>query len=51
MALGVPAGPRLGALLGAVRTWWAEEDFAPERVACLARLDALLAAGEGAREP
>ncbi len=31
MALGVPAGPRLGALLAEVERWWIENDFpAPE---------------------
>ncbi|MDW8370440.1 MAG: CCA tRNA nucleotidyltransferase, partial [Geminicoccaceae bacterium] len=35
---GVPQGPRLGRLLEAVRTWWEEEQFRPDRAACLARL-------------
>jgi len=37
-ALGVPAGPRVGALLAAVEAWWVAEDFAPDRAQCLARL-------------
>lgn len=44
LARGVPQGPRLGRLLEAVRAWWEEEQFRPDRAACLARLDALLAA-------
>ncbi|HEX8373820.1 MAG TPA: hypothetical protein VF606_01420, partial [Geminicoccaceae bacterium] len=39
---GVPPGPRLGTLLGSVRAWWAERDFAPDRADCLARLDDVL---------
>ena len=41
-ALGVPAGPRIGALLGQVEAWWQAEDFAPDREACLQRLEALV---------
>lgn len=48
LARGVPQGPRLGRLLEAVRSWWEEEGFRPDRAACLARLDALLAAEAGA---
>jgi len=44
LARGVPQGPRLGRLLEAVRAWWEAERFRPDRAACLARLDALLAA-------
>ena len=39
-ALGIPRGPRIGALLRAVECWWIEEDFRPGRDACLARLRA-----------
>ena len=44
LARGIAPGPELGNLLAAVRGWWADEDFAPDRPTCLARLDALLAA-------
>ncbi len=37
-ALGIPSGPRVGALLRAVEAWWIDEDFRPDRAACLARL-------------
>ena len=38
LALGVPKGPEVGRLLEAVETWWIEQDFAPNRAACLAEL-------------
>ena len=38
--LGIPQGPRIGALLRAVEDWWVAEDFRPDRDACLARLRA-----------
>ena len=38
LALGVPAGRRVGALLATVERWWVENDFAPDRDTCLARL-------------
>ena len=50
LALGVPAGPRVGALLAALEAWWVAHDFAPDRAACLAearRLLALDSAGDG----
>ena len=37
-ALGIPPGPRVGALLDAVERWWEAADFAPDRAACLAHL-------------
>ncbi len=37
-ALGIAPGPRVGGLLGAVRRWWEDGDFAADRAACLARL-------------
>ncbi|HEX9768082.1 MAG TPA: CCA tRNA nucleotidyltransferase, partial [Kiloniellales bacterium] len=40
-ARGVPAGPRVGQLLAAVEAWWVAEDFAPDRTACLAKLEEL----------
>lgn len=44
-ALGVNYGPRIGALLKAVETWWSGEDFQPDREACLAKLGALFEDG------
>jgi poly(A) polymerase len=35
---GVPAGPRVGALMKALEAWWIAADFAPDRAACLAEL-------------
>ena len=39
--LGVPAGPKVGALLAALEAWWIEEDFRPDRAACLRKLEEL----------
>lgn len=36
VALGVDAGPRVGEILQSVEDWWREQDFRPEREACLA---------------
>jgi poly(A) polymerase len=44
LAAGVAPGPGIGRLLGAVRAWWRERDFRPDRAACLARLAELRAA-------
>jgi poly(A) polymerase len=41
IALGIPPGPRVGELLDAMRRWWEEHDFASDRAACLAQLEAL----------
>jgi poly(A) polymerase len=30
LALGVPAGPRVGEILGALEAWWIEGDFAAD---------------------
>jgi poly(A) polymerase len=38
MALGVPAGPRVGALLRALEAWWIAGDFSADRPALLAKL-------------
>jgi poly(A) polymerase len=43
IALGVPPGPRLGALLSVLEAWWVDRDFAPDRAACLAEARRLLA--------
>ncbi|MDW8340757.1 MAG: CCA tRNA nucleotidyltransferase [Geminicoccaceae bacterium] len=50
LARGIPTGPRVGRLLEAVRRWWEDEGFRPDRAACLARLDALLAAESAGQE-
>jgi poly(A) polymerase len=42
LALGVPAGPRVGVILAAVEDWWVAEDFAPDRAACLAYARSLI---------
>jgi poly(A) polymerase len=44
LALGVPAGPRVGALLAEVEAWWEDGDFRAGRKECLARLKALVEA-------
>ena len=41
--LGVPAGPRVGQLIAAVDSWWEENDYRPDRAACLEKLKALAA--------
>jgi poly(A) polymerase len=43
LALGVPPGPRVGALLATLEAWWIAHDFAPDRTACLAEARRLLA--------
>lgn len=40
-ALGIPPGPRIGALLDAVERWWEDTDFAASRAQCLAFLKEL----------
>ncbi len=45
LALGLPPGPRLGAILAAVEQWWLDQDFRPDHAACLARAKALIATG------
>ena len=42
-ALGIPPGPRVGALLDAVERWWEAGDFAADRARCLTRLHELAA--------
>ena len=37
-ALGVPPGPAVGHLLAALAAWWEDNDFHPDRAACLAEL-------------
>jgi poly(A) polymerase len=43
-ALGVPAGPAIGEWLAAIEAWWEEEEYAPDKAACLAELTKRLAA-------
>jgi poly(A) polymerase len=43
LALGVPAGPRVGAILAALEAWWVAHDFAPDRAASLAEARRLVA--------
>src|SRR5215469_6870020 len=38
IALGIPAGERVGRLLSAVHDWWEEGDFTADRAHCLERL-------------
>jgi poly(A) polymerase len=54
LALGVPPGPRVGALLAALEAWWIGHDFAPDRAACLAEARRLVArdgVGDGTAAP
>ncbi len=46
-ALGVPPGERVGRLLGELRRWWEDGDFAADRTQCLARLKELADVGRG----
>jgi poly(A) polymerase len=41
IALGIPAGERVGRLLSAMHDWWEEGDFAADRAACLVHLRSL----------
>jgi len=41
---GVKPGPEMGRLLGELETWWIEQDFGPDREACLGQLQARLKA-------
>jgi poly(A) polymerase len=43
IALGVPAGPRVGCLLAAIETWWIAGDFQASRSELLRRLEILAA--------
>jgi poly(A) polymerase len=45
LALGLPAGKRVGEALRAVERWWIAGDFRAGRDDCLARLEALVRAG------
>jgi len=41
-ALGEPPGPRFGALLRSVETWWIDGDFQADEAACLENLKSLM---------
>ncbi len=43
MALGVSEGPEVGTLIAETKNWWVDENFTPDREACLARMRAALA--------
>lgn len=42
LAMGVPHGPQVGQLLKQVEAWWKDEDFHPDRDACLSKLSDLI---------
>jgi poly(A) polymerase len=42
LALGVPAGPRVGELLAEVEAWWEKDDFRAGREECLEKLKLLV---------
>lgn len=37
LALDVPAGPRVGEILGLIERWWLDEEFRPARADCLVK--------------
>ena len=39
---GVPQGPGTGRLVRAVEQWWIDQDFSPDRKACLEKLESLM---------
>lgn len=41
--LGIPPGPQIGKLLKSVERWWEDQDYRPDRPACLERLRASIA--------
>jgi poly(A) polymerase len=43
-ALGVPTGPAIGEWLAVIEAWWEQEDYGPNRDACLAELQKRMAA-------
>lgn len=44
VAAGVAAGPAVGEYLAQIESWWEEEDYAPDRAACVAELKKRMAA-------
>ena len=51
MALGVPSGPQVGAILAALEAWWVDHDFRPDRAACLAQAKRSGGEAAGSRRP
>jgi poly(A) polymerase len=45
LALGIGRGPQVGAMLGGVKTWWEDNDYRPDRAACLGKLRSLIDEG------
>ena len=45
LRLGLAPGPPVGAAVARVEAWWIDEDFVPDRAACLERLEAVIAEG------
>jgi poly(A) polymerase len=45
LTLGMSPGPRVGQLIAALEAWWEEQDYQPDRTACLAKLKELASAG------
>lgn len=45
LAMGVPHGPGIGAVIDALEAWWEAEDYRPDRDACLAKLKEMVKAG------
>lgn len=43
LTLGVSPGPRVGQLIAALEAWWEDQDYQPDRTACLAKLKELVA--------
>lgn len=39
---GIPPGPRVGKILRAAEAWWEQEDYRPDRAACLDKLRSLI---------
>lgn len=42
MDLGLPSGPKVGDTLKALESWWIDQDFHPDRAACLEHLAKIL---------
>ncbi|MCP5366522.1 MAG: CCA tRNA nucleotidyltransferase [Hyphomicrobiales bacterium] len=51
LALGMAPDRRMGQVLKQVEAWWEDEDYAPDRAACLARLADLIGAPAPPPEP
>ena len=43
LALGIENGPKIGGFLRRIEEWWIDNDFAPDRAACLEKLRKLAA--------